>query len=67
MPRITAGSQTREELHESGYICACKFPTGDVLLIDVEANQAEIWTANDDFAGYVIVIDGVGHEFITNQ
>jgi hypothetical protein len=37
---------------------------GEVLLED--NGRIEVWAENDDFAGYVIEIDGVGYEFVSS-
>ena len=61
---ITArGSQNREPLAESGYTLLAKNEDGDVILMD-EDGKKELWAAKDDFAGYVLEIDGIGHEFV---
>ncbi len=58
----TIGSQKRESLKESGYK-VLRRSKDEAVLEDRETGKAELWIANDDFAGYVIEIAGVGHEF----
>jgi len=68
------GSQSREKLEESGYELV-RFLNGNketALLRFVEnigiAHPAdeEVWVKRDDFAGYVIEIEGNGYEFVCN-
>lgn len=57
------GSQNREPLSESGL--AVRFgpnDDGEVILNDRNGNM-ELWQKTDDFAGYVIEINGKGYEF----
>lgn len=55
------GSQIRQLLENSDYAIASRLPDGDVLLSD--RGQLSLWTPNDAYAGYVVVIDGIGYEF----
>lgn len=64
---ITRGSQIRETLAESGYELVRHLPHGEVLLRDILDGSTEIWALRDDFAGYVIEIDGKGYEFVTSR
>jgi len=36
----------------------------DVVLLNTQTGISELWREKDDYAGYVIVIDGKGFEFI---
>jgi hypothetical protein len=36
----------------------------DVVLFNKETGISELWTKGNDFAGYVIEIDGIGFEFV---
>ncbi len=58
------GSQRRESLEEAGYRIFGNPIHDDVVLEDIETGHRELWQKNDDFAGYVVVIDGVGYEFV---
>jgi hypothetical protein len=62
------GSQRREPIEETEYLIDFIDGPGDVFrdafLIDTATGRREKWTENDDFAGYVIEIDGVGFEFV---
>lgn len=64
------GSQNREPIADTEYIVIGKEigvkdkTVMDVILQDQESGQEELWTANDDYAGYVIVIDGIGFEYV---
>lgn len=58
------GSQSREPISESGMVI--KFHPnndGEVVLVDEDGGKLELWQKNDDFAGYVIEINGDGYEF----
>ena len=57
----TIGSQKRETLRESGLqLIACN---GKEAVLS-NSGKAEMWVLNDDFAGYVIEINGQGYEFM---
>jgi len=62
----TIGSQTRETLAESGYSLIGRIDVNEVILQDSadSGGKPELWTQRDDFAGYVIEIDGIGYEFV---
>ena len=36
----------------------------DAVLFNTETGISELWTENDNYSGYVIVIDGKGFEFV---
>lgn len=57
------GSQVRENIDEAGYKIICKVDDG-YYLQEVITGKAELWIENDHYAGYVVVIDGKGHEFV---
>ena len=70
----TVGSQKRELLSESGMSLHMDgddlsflsiTPENGVILKNDKDGNLKLWIANDDFAGYVIVIDNIGHEFVT--
>ena len=68
MKRI--GSQTRERIEETEYVVDYIDPVDqesyrDAFLVNTTTGKREKWTENDDYAGYVIEIDGVGFEFVT--
>ena len=72
------GSQIRERIEDTNYIIqfrdehlvlSAKGVRGlecgpDVVLLNQTTGIAELWTERDDFAGYVIEIDGKGFEFV---
>ncbi len=72
------GSQTREPIEDTEYELKFRdehlvlgvngirgFEFGpDAVLLNKETGISELWTERDDFAGYVIVIDGKGFEFV---
>ncbi len=62
------GSQTRELLEESGmdliYDEGEHAENTGVILQDRGGSNPELWVKNDQYAGHVIEIDGVGYEFI---
>jgi len=74
----TIGSQTREPIEETEYIVrfidehlvlsetgVYQLESGpDVVLLNKKTDREELWTKNDDFAGYVIEIGGKGYEFV---
>lgn len=60
------GSQTRELLEDSGYkLVHTMNGSRDAILENDEGR--ELWSESDDFAGYVIVIFGIGYEFIMSH
>jgi hypothetical protein len=59
----TIGSQKREPLSESGYELI-KMSRKEVILKDRDSGKQELWVKNDDYAGYVIEINGKGYEFV---
>ena len=60
----TIGSQKRETLSESGYVLWDKIGE-EAWLVDPElSGNMELWIENDHHAGYVIEIEGIGHEFV---
>jgi hypothetical protein len=58
------GSQTRESLRGSGYKLIKKSGK-EAILQDREDGHFELWMKNNHFAGYVIVIDGIGYEYVS--
>jgi hypothetical protein len=56
------GSQLRDTLAESGYSLLGRIDPHTVVLEDL--GRKEVWAMRNDFAGYVIEIDGVGYEFV---
>ena len=57
------GSQVRHLLAESGYTLYRRLSDREVVLQDVETLERELWSLSDDFAGFVIEVDGKGYEF----
>lgn len=63
------GSQTREPIENTDLVFLRFAPDGDDRVLrdftdDSTRLHYELWTPSDDYAGYVIVIGGVGHEFV---
>jgi len=72
------GSQIREPIEDTEYVIRFRdehmvlgaeglrgFEFGpDAVLLNTETGISELWTKNDDYAGYVIVIDDEGYEFV---
>ena len=59
------GSQRRENLEDTEYKVVGTASDGSKILEEEfsTGGKYELWFPRDDFAGYVIVINGVGHEF----
>ena len=57
------GSQVRESLQEAGYKVAHQ-NSEYALLEDVDTGRLELWAQRDDFAGYVVEINGLGYELV---
>lgn len=55
------GSQRRESISESGYKLYAI--GGDFAILETKDGKLELWYPNNDFAGYVIDIGGIGYEF----
>jgi len=60
MPRV--GSQYRENLEDTGYLVRGK--VDGAVVLQKPGSPLEHWRPNDQYAGYVVVIDGIGHEFV---
>lgn len=61
------GSQRREPIEETDYRIISSWPDldiGEVILQDEHTHHRELWVKRNDFAGYVIVINGNGYEFV---
>jgi len=61
------GSQTREPIEDTEYelLEFVKYPSGrDAILLNKETGIKELYVERDDFAEYVIEIDGKGFEFV---
>ncbi len=58
------GSQMRETLKEANYSIYDKDFPDEIILQDNNTGIYELWAPNDDYAGYVIEINGIGHEYI---
>ncbi len=59
----TIGSQYRESLKEAGYKLI-SLKGKEAILEDKTTLQSELWILNNDYAGYVIEINGNGYEFV---
>ena len=60
------GSQRRERLEDTQYKLLGKNDEC-VLLENFITKGMELWGLSDDYAGYVIEIDGKGYEFINER
>lgn len=61
------GSQIRENIEDTEYtidVIEGDELTGRNAFLLTADGKYELWTEKDDFAGYVIVIDGMGYEFV---
>lgn len=60
------GSQRREKIENSDMEIATRISPTEVILKykDDDKLPHELWILRDDFAGYVIEIDGKGYEFV---
>ena len=57
------GSQRRETLAEAGYELVVMTDNGQTAIL-FDGMKLEVWTNRNDYAGYVIEIDGIGFEFV---
>ncbi len=60
------GSQVRERIEETGYKLISVHIDGKTALLN-NNGACELWALNDDYAGYVIEINGQGYEFIRTE
>lgn len=58
---IVKAIQSREPIEETDYTFAGRIDENQVVL---GGEKLEVWTLHDDFAGYVVVIDGKGYKFV---
>lgn len=60
------GSQRREPLEETDYRIVKTWPDVDrgTVILEDETGKRELWVKHDDHAGYVVVINGKGYEFV---
>ena len=59
------GSQTRQELEYSDYKLYQRINAEEVILMAYDG-VLQFWVANDQYAGYVLEIDGIGYEFVSS-
>lgn len=57
------GSQRRELLSETEYELI-SLSESEAILLNTDTGRRELWSKKDDFAGYVVEINGVGYEFV---
>jgi hypothetical protein len=55
--------QFRETLDEAGYSLCGTLPDGSVIVKEY-GGPLEVYHPNDNYAGHVLVIGNVGHEFV---
>jgi len=58
------GSQVREPLTDSVYILYRRLSAREVVLEWKNDRKRELWALNNDYAGYVVEINGQGYEFV---
>ena len=64
---LQIGSQVRDTLEDAGYFLDCRLNADEVVLSALDfTGKRELWREQDDFAGYVIEIDGKGYTFQRN-
>jgi hypothetical protein len=63
MPITKQGSQFREPIGDTEYWVVGECDCG-VVLHDSIFGHFQVWAKRDDYAGYVLEIDGVGYEFV---
>ena len=61
----TKGSQRRFTMEEEGLALHRRLNGSEVILHDAELDAYMLYHRNDTYAGAVVVIDGIGYEFIT--
>jgi hypothetical protein len=57
------GSQRREDWQSAGYTQYMLGQQGAAFLMD-EDGELELWQSHDSHAGYTVVIEGIGYEFV---
>lgn len=60
----STGSQNRGKLTNSGMCFVRRESSTEVVLRDQHTGVEELWVERDNYAGYVIEVDGVGYEFV---
>lgn len=63
MATIIRGSQTREPIEDTEYRLLARPKDRIAILHNTLTDDLEEWSANDDHAGYTIVIGRWGYEF----
>lgn len=64
MTRVRRGSQTRESIRDAGLrLIKLDLTRGYAVVEDPVSGVQSVWHRNDYFAGYVLVINGIGYEF----
>jgi hypothetical protein len=59
---IKVGSQMREKIEDTDLRVIMS--EVDQIIAEDEGGNRELWVLNDDFAGYVLVVNGLGYEFV---
>lgn len=63
----TIGSQKREKFEDTDYVIhTWRNGAGHIVLMDKTTGKKEKWILNDNYAGYVIEINGKGYEFVSS-
>ncbi len=63
------GSQSREPIEDTEYVFVKEIDEKEIILREKDGDpnnrlSYELWVRNDHFAGYTIIIDGKGYEFV---
>ncbi len=64
MAMIKRGSQLREPIEDTEFVFLRMDGKHHRVVRSTEDRHYELWAENDGFAGYVMIISGVGHEFV---
>ena len=59
------GSQRRSTLKEEGYSLVALVEESAIVRNPCE--EEELWTKNDNGAGFILDINGVGYEYVTSS
>jgi hypothetical protein len=57
-------SQNREKIEDSDYELVEKRSNGSAVIFNPSLDNYELYQQNDHYSGWVLVIDGIGYEFV---
>ncbi len=63
----TVGSQIREDITKDDTYTLVEDHDnndGEIIVFNKVTQKQEIWIENDQYAGYVLVVNGIGYEFV---